>query len=223
MEAKSGTRFPGESDEYRQARNDLLAAEVDLRRQIAVVAAKRQKLPVGGLVPEDYIFEEGPKQVKLSELFGPGKDTLAIYSFMFGPNMKQSCPMCTSFLDSLDGAAEHAAQRMNLVVVARSPTGRIREFARERGWRRLRLLSSANNSYNNDYYGEAPDGSQIPSMNVFVRRDGQVHHFYHTEVMFVKNDPGMDERHVDMLMPLWNLLDLTPEGRGTDWYPRLAY
>jgi predicted dithiol-disulfide oxidoreductase (DUF899 family) len=217
-------KFPGESRAYRRARDKLLAAEIDLRKQVERVAALRRRLPSGGEIPQDYEFEEdGGKNVRLSQLFAPGKDSLILYSFMYGPKMKQACPMCTSFLDSLDGAAPHVMQRTNLAVVAKSPISRITEFARSRGWRNLRLLSSAANAYNRDYHGEAPDGSQMPSLNVFVRRDGKIRHFFHTEMLFAGTEKGQDPRHIDMAWPLWNLLDFTPEGRGADWYPKLEY
>ncbi|HXR15376.1 MAG TPA: DUF899 family protein [Terriglobales bacterium] len=225
-------RFPGESSAYREARNGLLQAEIALRRNIEEVAALRRTLPLSGEVPEDYIFDEGAADLKdsatthktrLSELFQSGKDTLAIYSFMYGPKMKAACPSCTSIVDSLDGTTPHATQRINLAVVARNPLEKIRAHARSRGWRNLRLLSSANNTYNRDYHGENPEGDQMPGLNVFTRRDGKIHHFYYTELRFVPPDPGQNERHVDMFWPLWNLFDYTPEGRGKDWYPKLVY
>ncbi len=224
MDWHSPVRFPGESALYRTARNKLLAAERDLREQVERVAHLRRTLPLGGEVTEDYAFEEGPGvNVKLSELFRPCLDTLVLYSFMFGPSMKEPCPMCTSFLDSLNGAAPHAEQRINLGVVATSPIGRIREFASQRGWNNLRLLSSAGNTYNRDYHGETADGDQLPMLNVFARRGGKIVHTYGTELLFVKPDRGENERHLDMMWPLWNLLDMTPEGRGEDWFPRLTY
>jgi predicted dithiol-disulfide oxidoreductase (DUF899 family) len=224
MDWHSTMRFPGESADYRAARDELLAAEIDLRRQVEQVAELRRRLPLGGEAPEDYAFEEDAGvPVLLSELFREGKDTLALYSFMFGPEMKQACPMCTSFVDSLDGAAPHAGQRLNLAVVAQSPIGRIREFAHGRGWRNLRLLSSAGNTYNRDYYGENADGGQLPVMNLFVRRGAKIYHSYSTEMVCGPAEPGQNQRHIDMMWPLWNLLDLTPEGRGMGWYPRLNY
>ncbi|MGA9389229.1 MAG: DUF899 family protein [Candidatus Sulfotelmatobacter sp.] len=225
-------RLPSESDSYRSARNRLLQAEIDLRRRVEEIAALRRQLPLGGEIPEDYIFEEAsanldssPKarHVSLSQLFQPGKDTLVIYSFMFGPEMKSACPMCSSMLDSLNGAAVHADQRINLAVVAKSSPERIQTFARERGWNRLHLLSSAHNNYNRDYYGENHEGGQQLSLNVFVRRDGKIHHFYHSGLLLAPPEPGQNERHVDMIWPLWNLLDFTPEGRGADWFPSLTY
>ena len=221
-------RFPGETTGYRNSRNRLLRAEMELRSQVESVAALRRRLPRGGVVPEDYVFEEsgqtgGARKIKLSRLFAPGKNTLIVYSFMYGPDMDQPCPMCTSFLDSLDGNAQHVSQRVNLAVVARSPLPRILRFGRERGWRRLRLLSSAGNSYNRDYHGEGPDGSQWPILNVFVKERGKIRHFYATELLFSPAEHGQNQRHVDLLWPLWNLLDLTPEGRGKSWYPALRY
>ena len=163
--------------------------------------------------------------VRLSELFAPGKDSLVIYNMMFPRALDEDlpCPSCTQFLDSFDGAAEHIAQRVNLAVVAKVELPRLLAHAKQRGWRRLRLLSSAANTYNRDYHGEAADGAQMPMMNVF-RRDGEViRHFWGSELLYAPTEPGQDPRHGDTLEPLWNLFDLTPEGRGTDWYPDFSY
>jgi predicted dithiol-disulfide oxidoreductase (DUF899 family) len=200
-----------------------LKAEVALRRQIEEVAALRRQLPLGGQVPEDYVFDEKGPSVRLSELFDEKSQSLVLYSFMYGPNMEEPCPMCTSILDGLNGSAPHIRQRPSFAVVAKSPIDRILKFAGERGWTNLRLLSSANNTYNRDYRGETPEGNQMPALNVFVRRDGKVQHFYHTELLWMPSEKGQNSRHVDSIWPLWNLLDFTPEGRGTDWYPRLTY
>ncbi|HEU4413723.1 MAG TPA: DUF899 family protein [Candidatus Angelobacter sp.] len=225
-------RFHGETAEYRDARDKLLQAEIALRKNIEEVAALRRKLPVGGLLAEDYVFEEGAadlndtatsRNTRLSELFSPGKETLAIYSYMFGPQMAAPCVSCTSILDGLNGSAPHIRQRMNFAVVAKSPLARIREVARGRGWNNLRLLSSSGNTYNRDYQGENAKGEQTPSLNIFVRRDGKIYHFYNTELLFAPTEPGMDGRHVDMIWPVWNMFDYTPEGRGKDWYPKLSY
>ena len=220
--------FPGENAAYRKARDKLLKEEMALRRHIEAVAAQRRKLPLGGKVPEDYVFEGvdelmGVRRVRLSELFTPGKDTLVIYNYMYGPAMDRPCPMCTSMLDALEGNAQHISQRVNLAVVAKSPLPRILSFAQERGWRRLRLLSSAGNSYNRDYFGEDADGKQWPALNVFRKRGGAIHHFWNSELMFAPSDKGQSPRHVDFIWPLWNVLDATPEGRGTDWHPKLSY
>jgi predicted dithiol-disulfide oxidoreductase (DUF899 family) len=225
-------RFPGESPAYRIARDRLLRAEMELRRQTEATAALRRALPLGGAVPVDNAFDdEGDtpvdtdieRQTRLSDLFADGKDTLAIYSYMFGPAMSAPCPSCSSILDALDGEMPHLRQRVNVAVVAKSPIQRIRHFARDRGWRHLHLLSSAHNTYNIDYHGESADGRQMPALNVFLRRDGQVHHTWSSELMFVPPEPGQDPRHVDAIWPLWNLLDCLPEGRGADWRPSLVY
>jgi predicted dithiol-disulfide oxidoreductase (DUF899 family) len=230
-------RFPGESDEYRAERNRLLESEAELRRAIERVAAQRRALPPGGVVPEDYTFEEareGGGEVSLSELFAPGKDTLAIYSFMFprysgdtrpGPTVGETaklpleetpCASCTSILDGLDGAARHITQQINLVVVAKSDPERIRNYAEERGWRYLRLLSSRNNTYNRDYHAESADGGQLPILNV-IRRDGdEIRHSWATELLFVGQEEGQEARHVDLIWPIWHVLDMTPGGRGNE-------
>jgi predicted dithiol-disulfide oxidoreductase (DUF899 family) len=240
------TTFPGESAEYRAARDRLLEEEIELRRAMEAVAAARRKLPPGGAVPEDYVFQGrgadgAATEVKLSELFAPGKDTLVIYNFMFprapddersGPKGGQTallplaespCPSCAALLDQLDGAAEHIGQRINLAVVAKAPLPRILAFADERGWRRLHLLSSAANTYNRDYLGETPKGTQMPMLNVFRRARGVIRHFWGSELLYAPTDPGQDPRHVGTIEPVWNLFDLTPEGRGTDWDEQLNY
>ncbi|MFL5656518.1 MAG: DUF899 family protein [Ktedonobacteraceae bacterium] len=222
--------FPGESPEYRAARDRLLKQEIELRRATEAVAAARRALPPGGVVPQDYVFQQAgtdgtPTNVKLSELFVPGKDTLAIYNFMFPRALDEDlpCPSCTSFLDAFDGAALHITQRVNLAIVAKAELSRILAHARARGWRRLCLLSSAGNTYNRDYFGENAEGAQMPMLNVF-RRDGEViRHFWGSELLYVPPDPGQDPRHSDSIDPQWNLFDFTPEGRGTDWYPELSY
>lgn len=162
-------RFPGESDDYRAARDRLLAAEKELRRQAAEVAARRRELPAGGRLAKDYVFEEIPdpsasenvRQIRFSEFFEAGKDSLVIYSFMYAPDAEVPCPMCTSMLDGLDGNAPHISQRVNLAVVAKAPIGKVRQWAADRGWRHLRLLSSAGNTYSADYFAEGPDGGLL--------------------------------------------------------------
>lgn len=219
--------YPNETQEYREAREDLLEAEDSLRAQVERVADLRRNLPLGGEVKQDYRFEErdsrgGTHSVGLADLFAPGHKSLLIYGFMFGPEMERACPMCTSFLDSLNGAAPHIGQQLSLAVCARSPIERLVDFASGRGWENLRLISSANNSYQYDYLAEGEDGSQWPMANVFVQRERAIHHFWGSELLF-RPYPTGNTRHIDPLWPLWNVLDLTPEGRGQDWYPALAY
>ena len=137
--------------------------------------------------------------------------------------MEGPCPPCAAFIDQLEGAAEHASQRVNLAVAARAPIERLLAFAAERGWRRPRLLSWAGTIYNRDYLAETADGEQQPMLNVFHRHADTVRHFWGSELFYAPADPGQDPRHVGTLEPLWNLFDLTPEGRGTDWYEQLSY
>jgi predicted dithiol-disulfide oxidoreductase (DUF899 family) len=227
-------RFPGESDQYRRARDELLKAEIDMRRQVEVVAAQRRRLPLGGLVPHDYVFEEwdagtnAARPIRLSELFEEGKDTLFLYSHMFIPGeagvpLEEGCPLCTSIIDAIDGEVPHITQQINFAVVAKPPIERFRAHAQSRGWRHARLLSSAHNTYNRDYQAEAPDGAQFAMATVFARRDGKIHHFWSSEMFLVPSEPGQDPRHLDFMWPLWSVLDRTPEGRGTDWRPELDY
>jgi len=239
-------RFAGESAEYRAARDLLLEQEIELRRAMEAVAAARRDLPPGAIVSEDYVFEGAgadgaATDVQLSELFSPDKDSLVVYSMMFprdpgddrpGPADGQTallplvegpCPSCTALLDQLEGAAGHFNQRANLVVVAKTPLARILNFANERGWRRLRLLSSAANTYNHDFHGETAEGYQRPMLNVFHRDGKMIRHFWGAELLYAPTDPGQDDRSVGTLEPLWNLFDLTREGRPTDWEEQLSY
>jgi predicted dithiol-disulfide oxidoreductase (DUF899 family) len=238
--------FPGESADYRAARDRLLEQEIELRRATEALAEARRGLPPGGEVPEDYVFQgrgAGGAQapVRLSELFAPGRDSLVSYSFMFprdpeddspGPAGGQTallplaegpCPSCTALLDQLDGAAQHVVQHLNFVVIAKAPLPRVLTFARERGWRHLRLLSSAENSFNRDYRAEAAGGLQRPMLNVFHRDGETIRHFWGSELLYAPVDPGQEPRHVGTLEPLWNLLDLIPEGRPADWHEQLSY
>ena len=238
--------FPGESRRYRAARERLLAQEVELRRVMEEVAAARRALPPGGVVPSDYVFQRvgpdgAPTGVRLSELFAPGRDSLAIYSFMFprdpsddspGPPSGKTaalplaegpCPSCTALIDQLHGAAEHASQLVNLAVVAKAPLPRLSAFAAERGWTRLQLLSSAENTYNRDYPAETRDGVQRPMMTVFQRDGDVIRHFWSSEMLYAPVQAGQEPRHVGTLEPLWNLLDLTPEGGPEEWWEQLSY
>jgi len=220
--AKHGHRYPNESDQYRAARTALLAEEIELRRHIERVAEQRRKLPPGGPVSEDYVFaaESGP--IRMSELFGD-HDTLVTYNFMYGPTRERPCPMCTSLLSAWDGEIPDMEQRATVAVIAKSPIVRLLAFKKERGWRHLRLYSSAGNTFNRDYFAEGPNGEDWPALNVFTRRDGTVRHFWGGEMTTETADPGQDPRGAPDLMPLWIVLDYTPEGRGKDWYPKLEY
>lgn len=238
--------YPGESPEYRAARDALLEHEMRLRHAMEAVAAARRALPPGGVVPQDYVFralgaDATPTDVRLSELFAPGRDSLAIYSMMFPRDRRDDrpgpvggatgrlpldegpCPSCTALLDQLDGAAEHVSQNMNFAVVAKTAIERVAGWADERGWRRLRVLSSAGNTYNHDYLAETDEGDQMPMLNVFHRDGDVIRHFWGSELLFAPTEPGQEPRHVGTLEPLWNFFDLTPEGRPADWDEQISY
>ena len=217
---QNGVRFPNESVDYRHARDALLAQEIELRRHIERVAAQRRALPPGGTVPRNYALmgESGP--VNFSELFGD-KQTLAIYSYMYGPKREQPCPMCTSLMAAWDGESLDVEQRIALVMVARSPIERLLAVKKQRGWQHLKLYSDVDGDFTRDYV--SADDAEMPAFNVFTRRDGSIRHFWSGEMGGSTADPGQDPRGAPDLMPLWTILDSTPEGRGTDWYPKLAY
>ncbi len=213
-------RMPGESADYRAARQALLIEEIELRRHIERVAAQRRALPPGGVVTRDYRFETEDGPSDLAGLFGD-KETLVVYNYMFGPERKTPCPMCTNLLDAWDGNADDVAQRATLVVVARSPLERLIAVKTERRWKNLRLASAIGDDFTRDY-GGAPDGGLDPGgPTVFTRAGGQIRHFWTQEMM--ESDPGQDPRGAPDLAPLWTILDMTPEGRGADFYPSLAY
>jgi len=219
---KNGVRFPNESDEYRRARDALLTEEIELRRYIERVAQQRRALPPGGEVTKVYRFEGENGPVNFADLFGD-KQTLALYSYMFGPERERPCPMCTSLLSAWDGETRDVEQRITLAVVARSPIDRLVGFKKERGWRNLKLYSDISGDYSRDYHALSKEGGDDAAFNVFTRRDGTIRHFWSAEMGFETADPGQDPRGAPDLMPIWTILDATPEGRGTDWYPKLEY
>lgn len=217
---RNPVRLPNESAEYRQARNALLAEEIELRRHIERVAALRRRLPPGGEVTKRYTFQGENGPVTLADLFGD-KDTLIIYSYMFGPQREKPCPMCTSIMASWDHKVPDIEQRVALAMVARSPIDRLVAAKRARGWTKLRVYADTDGDFTRDYV--SPDDADMPAYTVFTRRDGKVRHFWSGELFGIPPDPGQDPRGAPDLDPLWSLLDTTPEGRGKDWYPKLEY
>jgi len=212
--------FPNESAEYRKARNALLVKEIELRRQMEDVSALRRALPPGGEVTKDYRFvgEKGP--VNLVDLFA-GKDTLIIYSYMFGPQRQNPCPSCTSFMSTWEEKMPDVEQRVSLVMVARSPIERLIAARQARGWTKLKVFSDLSGDFTRDYV--SAEDEDMPGYTVFTRRDGVIRHFWSGEMSGAMADPGQDPRGAPDPDPLWLLLDTTPEGRGTDWYPKLSY
>lgn len=218
---KASQPYPNDSKEYREARTALLAEEVELRRHIEKVAAMRRALPPGGEARDYRFLDEEGRNVGLADLFGP-HDALVSYFWMFGPQRARPCPMCTTFLGAMDIPARDLAQRVAFAVFGRSPVARQLAFARERGWRNLRFYQTVGDDYARDYRGLAPDGSEWPALDVWVKDGAKVRHFWGSELGGTQ-DPGQDPRGAPDPTPLWNILDLTPDGRGTDWYPTLEY
>jgi predicted dithiol-disulfide oxidoreductase (DUF899 family) len=238
--------FPGETAEYRAARDKLLEQEIAQRREMEALAVARRALPPGGLIPQDYEFDTmggggKPAKVKLSDLFAPGKDSLIVYNMMFPrhkndprpkaatgptaslPREEGPCPSCVAFLDQLDGVVRHLSQTHNFVVIAKAPIERIARFAKDRGWKHLKLLSSASNRFKNDYGAEDHDGQQQPMTNVFQRTPDGIRHFWSSEMLFAPAVPGQDPRHMGTVEALWTLQDFTPEGRAMNWHEQLDY
>ena len=211
-------RFPGESAEYRQRRDELLEAEMSLRSQNETVAELRRQLPLGGQA-ENYVFESPNGPVSLDELFGE-HDTLIVYSFMFGGDDSAPCPMCSAFMDSVNGQLKHINQRAAFVTVARSPIERLQKLVDARGWSGIPWISASQNNYPIDYHSEMANGAQVPMANVFVKTNGEIRHFWSSEMFFAPSETH--PRHIDMLWPLWHFFDLTPQGRG-DFMPGLNY
>jgi predicted dithiol-disulfide oxidoreductase (DUF899 family) len=220
LAATNKAYFPNESAEYRAARNSLLVEEIELRRRIERVAAQRRALPQGGEVPKDFEFvsESGP--TLLSSLFGD-KNTLMVYSMMYGAQRKAPCPVCTSFLSSWNGTAVNLRERVAMVVTARSPIERLMEYKKQRGFAKLPFVSDMSGDYTRTYVN--PDDADVPGFTVFTRHNGTIRHFYSNEMSGEMADPGQDPRGAPDADPLWLMLDCTREGRGTDWYPKLNY
>jgi predicted dithiol-disulfide oxidoreductase (DUF899 family) len=220
LAAANQAHFPNESAQYRKARNELLVEEIELRRRLERIASLRRALPPGGEIPREFelVSESGP--IRFFTLFGD-KDTLMVYSMMYGPQRKEPCPMCTSFLTSWNGTAVNLRQRVAIAVTARSPIERLIQYKKQRGFANLPFVSDLSGDYTRTYVN--PDDADVPGFSVFTRRDGVIRHFYSGEMSGAMADPGQDPRGAPDADPLWLMLDWTPEGRGTDWYPKLDY
>ncbi len=220
LAATNKAHFPNESAAYRAARNALLAEEIELRRHLERVAAQRRALPPGGEIPQDFAFTSETGAVRLSQLFG-NKNTLMIYSMMFGPQRKSPCPSCTSFLTSWNGTAINLRERVAIAVTGRSPIERLQEYKKQRGLTNLPFFSDASGEYTRTYVNA--EDADVPGFSIFTRHNGTIRHFYSGEMSGEMADPGQDPRGAPDLDPLWSLLDLTPEGRDPHWYPKLDY
>jgi predicted dithiol-disulfide oxidoreductase (DUF899 family) len=223
------TNLPNEPSDYLAKREELRLAEIELMRQRERVAELRRRLPQGATV-QDYAFEEGPENldagdaptrtVRLSELFTLPDRALVIYHLMYGKKQTKPCPMCTAWIDGFNGVAEHLAQNINLAIVAAADIPALRAHAGARGWKKLRLLSAGSSTFKYDFGSEDREGKQDSTISVFSRAsDGTLRHFYSAHPWM---DSEIKERGIDLLSPIWHMLDLTPQGRG-DWYTKLEY
>jgi predicted dithiol-disulfide oxidoreductase (DUF899 family) len=223
LAAKAKTPFPGASSEYERARKALLADEIELRRHMTRVVAQRQALPPGPVIRKDYRFkDEQGFEVGLRELFGD-KDTLVTYFWMYGPQRERPCPMCTNWLGAVNGNAADIKQRVALKILGRSNVERQYAFAQQRGWRDLNFVQTVGDDYANDLGLLTPEGHEYPALVVFRREGDEVRLFWASEMTKEMADPGQDPRDAPDIASLWSILDLTPGGRGTDWYPKLQY
>ena len=223
------TRLTNESAEYRARREELRLAEIDLMQRREHVAELRRGLPLGATV-EDYVFQEGPadldagdsptRSVRLSQLFsGPGR-SVVIYHFMYGKKQTNPCPMCTMWIDGYNGVAHHLAQNVDFAIAAAADLPTLRQHARNRGWRNLRLLSCGTSTFKYDLRSEDAEGNQDSTISAFSRDgDGTLRHAYSAHPWLAED---VKERGIDLLTPVYNLLDLTPQGRG-NWYAKLTY
>jgi predicted dithiol-disulfide oxidoreductase (DUF899 family) len=223
------TNLSNESAEYLAAREQVRIAEIELMRQRERVAELRRQMPKGATI-QDYEFLEGPaslddgdepvRKVRMSELFTAPDRSLVIYQFMFGKKQIKACPMCTAWLDGYNGVAHHLAQNVDFAVVAAADPSTLREFARIRGWDRLRLLSAGESTFKYDLGSEDLEGRQDSTVSVFTQdSDGTLRHFYSAHPRL---DHDIKERGIDEMSPIWNVMDLTPQGRGT-FYASLDY
>jgi predicted dithiol-disulfide oxidoreductase (DUF899 family) len=215
---------PGESEAYSKARTELLAGEIALQRQIDRLSAQRRALPPGPVIERDYRFVDAHgHEADLAGLFGEN-DTLVVYFWMYGPQRERPCPMCTNLLGPLAANAADIEQSAALVVVGRSPVERQQAFARERGWQDMKLVQAKGDDFPRDFGGIDPDdGSEWAFMAIFTREGETVRLFWKGEMTPEMADEGKDPRGGVDFAPLWNVLDLTPEGRPATWYPKLAY
>jgi len=214
---------PGASAEYEAARAALLAEEIEFRRHMTRLVEQRRALPPGPVITKTYRFrdEEGA-EVRLLDLFGD-KDTLVTYFWMYGPQRERPCPMCTNWLGAVNGNAADIKQRVALRILGRSSVERQRAFAQERGWRDLNFAQTVGDDYAKDLGVLMDDGSEYPALCVFTREGEEVRLFWASEMTAEMADPGQDPRDAPDIASLWSVLDLTPQGRGTGWYPKLSY
>lgn len=219
---KRRTPFKGESEAYRAARTALLAEEIEFRRHMTRLVEQRRALPPGPVIEKNYRFKDANgAELGLLDLFGD-KPTLVSYFWMYGPQRERPCPMCTNFLGAVNGNAADIKQRVALKILGRSPIDRQIAFAQERRWRDLDFVQTIRDDYAKDFGILDEKGFEGAGIVVFKRDGDKVRLFWRSEIGELA-DPGEDPRDAPDIASLWSILDLTPEGRGTDWYPKLSY
>ena len=213
----------GESADYARAREALLAEEIEVRRHVGRLARQRRALPPGPVIERDYRFRDanGDEQ-GLADLFGEHA-TLVTYFWMYGPDRARPCPMCTNLLGGVNGNAADIRQRAAFKVLGRSSVERQIAFALERGWRDLEFVQTVGDDYARDWGLLDDKGWEYPGLAVYRKDGDRIRLFYEAGMPMDAADPGEDPRGAVDIAPLWNILDMTPEGRGADWYPKLAY
>lgn len=218
--------FPNETRLYRSSRNQLLDAEVRLRTEIEAVAEQRRQLPLGGRLKEDYCFERigeagNVESVSFNDLFGE-HDSLLLYTMMFGATWDAPCPSCTSIVDSINSNSLAVEETSAIATVAAASPQQVKEWSERRGWR-MNVVSGQNSSYILDYAGfETDDPGVVSVMNVFKKTPDGIFHFWASELLSRPMESG-HPRHADMFWPMWNLLDMTPQGRGDGIIPKLDF
>lgn len=223
LAARARSPFPGESQAYRDARRALLEQEIEFRRRMTRLVEQRRTLPDGPVIEKGYRFRDAnDRDLGLLDLFGD-KDTLVAYYWMYGPQRERPCPMCTNWLGSVAGNAADIKQRVGLKILSRSPVPRQIAFGLERGWRDLDFVQTVGDDYARDLGLLGEDGREDASLVVFKRDGDRVRLFWASEMTPDMADPGQDPRDAPDIAALWSILDLTPGGRGTDWYPSLSY
>ena len=215
--------FPNEDSHYRAARDALLTEELELRRQAEKVSALRRALPLGGAIKEDYVFQNlSGGDTRLSELFSDKSPDLLIYGFMYEPG-GEACPICTSFMDSVNGGVLHMEQYFNFAVTVKAAAEELKSHADARNWSNLTLLSSGKTTFNFDYKAEDEDGRQGMMLNAFRKTDDGIFHTWAFELFSALKDRNRDPRHPDRIAPLWSIFDVTLDGRPADWNPAYSY
>jgi predicted dithiol-disulfide oxidoreductase (DUF899 family) len=217
------TPFPGASAEYLKAREALMAEEIEFRRHMGLLTEQRRALPPGPVIEKHYRFKDANgAEISFLDLFGK-HDALVTYFWMFGPQRERPCPMCTNFLGAVNGNAADIKQRVGLKVLGRRPVSQQIAFAQERGWKNLDFVQTVGDDYARDIGALKNDGSEWAAIIVYKRDGNQVRLFWSAGMTPEMADPGEDPRQAPDVAALWSVLDMTPDGRGRDWYPKLSY